>query len=69
ELAERLRTAGAGVTYLQAERLEDGERTFRILPGSPEATSHAMDLYRRIFEQREAEPEPTPDATAEPVRG
>jgi hypothetical protein len=56
ELAERLRAAEAEVTYLRAERREDGERTFRILPGTAQATSHAMDLYQRIFEQRSPEP-------------
>jgi hypothetical protein len=55
ELAERLRAADTEVTFLRAERREDGERTFHILPGTPQATSHAMDLYRRIFEQRSPE--------------
>jgi len=49
ELAQRMRDAEEQVTFLRAERRDDGGRTYRILPGAPEASSHAMDLYRRIF--------------------
>jgi hypothetical protein len=35
--------------HLRAERLPDGTRTFRVRPSPPTATSHGMDLYRRIF--------------------
>jgi DNA mismatch repair ATPase MutS len=35
--------------FLRAERLPDGERTFRLLPGEPLPTSFGEDLYRRIF--------------------
>lgn len=35
--------------FLRAERLADGERTFRILPGPPLETSYADDVYRRVF--------------------
>lgn len=35
--------------FLRAERLPDGSRTFRLESGAPAATSHAMDIYRRIF--------------------
>lgn len=41
------------VMFLRAERLADGARTFRLLEGAPLETSHAGDLYRKIF----AEPE------------
>jgi len=44
--------------FLRAERLPDGERTFRLLEGEPLTTSYGADLYRRIFgaavEDREA---------------
>lgn len=43
--AERLETA----LFLRAERLPDGTRTFRIVPGSPEPSSHGVDSFRRIF--------------------
>ncbi len=39
----------ARVLPLHAERSDDGTRTFRILPGSPAATSHAVDLWDTVF--------------------
>lgn len=39
----------AGVRLLQAERLPDGTRTFRMLEGAPATTSHGEDLYRQVF--------------------
>ncbi|HTU47465.1 MAG TPA: hypothetical protein VMF91_20550 [Bryobacteraceae bacterium] len=35
--------------FLRAERLIDGQRTFRLIEGEPLATSYGGDLYRRIF--------------------
>ncbi len=35
--------------FLRAERLPDGTRTFRIIPGEPQDTGHGLDLYHRIF--------------------
>jgi DNA mismatch repair ATPase MutS len=35
--------------FLRAQRLENGERTFRIVPGEPMQTAFGMDLYRKIF--------------------
>jgi DNA mismatch repair ATPase MutS len=35
--------------FLRAERLQDGRRTFRIVPGEPLPTSYGEDSYRRIF--------------------
>lgn len=35
--------------FLRAERLPDGRRTFRIVPGEPLPTSHGQDIYGRIF--------------------
>ncbi len=35
--------------FLRAERLADGRRTFRLVEAEPLPTSHAEDLYRRIF--------------------
>jgi hypothetical protein len=35
--------------FLRAERLPDGTRTFRLVPGEPEPTSYGIDSYRRIF--------------------
>jgi hypothetical protein len=37
------------VLFLRAERLADGRRTFRLLPGEPLPTSYGEDLYQRIF--------------------
>jgi DNA mismatch repair ATPase MutS len=36
--------------FLRAERLPDGRRTFRVVPGAPLPTSHGQDIYRRIFD-------------------
>jgi DNA mismatch repair ATPase MutS len=38
-----------GALFLSAERLSDGTRTFKLVEGEPLATSHAQDLYERIF--------------------
>ncbi len=35
--------------YLRAQRLESGERTFKVLPGEPLQTAFGEDLYRKIF--------------------
>lgn len=35
--------------FLRAERLDSGDRTFRVLPGRPLPTSHGEDLFQRIF--------------------
>jgi hypothetical protein len=31
-----------GTTFLLAERQPDGTRSFRVLPGQPQATSHGI---------------------------
>lgn len=35
--------------FLQAERLEDGTRTYKILPGEPSMTGYGMELYNEIL--------------------
>jgi len=35
--------------FLRAERLEDGTRTYRIIPGEPRRTSHAEEIYNKVF--------------------
>jgi DNA mismatch repair ATPase MutS len=35
--------------FLRAERLADGQRTFRLVEGEPLPTSYGQDLYKRIF--------------------
>jgi hypothetical protein len=42
----------ADAHFLRAERMADGRRTFRLVPGEPLPTSHGQDLYERIFEDR-----------------
>jgi len=37
---------------LEAERLDDGRRTFKMKPGSPSSTSHALDLFEEIFQNK-----------------
>lgn len=40
----------SGTTFLTAERKEDGERTFRMLPGEPSHTSYGTDLFKMLVE-------------------
>lgn len=35
--------------FLRAQRDRDGNRPFRLVPGEPESTSYAADLYRQVF--------------------
>lgn len=50
DLAEGLATSGRpGTRFLRAERRPDGTRTFRIVPGEPEGSSHGIDVYRQVF--------------------
>lgn len=50
ELADYFMGRGKDETsFLVAERTDNGERTFRILPGKPENTSHGTDLYAKVF--------------------
>ena len=37
------------VEYLRAQRLDGGERSFKIIPGEPLDTAFGQDLYDRIF--------------------
>ena len=37
------------VQYLRAQRMENGQRTFRLLPGEPQETAYGEDIYNRIF--------------------
>lgn len=36
--------------FLQAERKEDGTRTFKLLEGKPQRTSFAEDVYHEVFQ-------------------
>lgn len=38
------------VAFLRAERLADGGRTYRMIVGPPEESSHGVDLYQEVFE-------------------
>lgn len=38
-----------GVTFLRAERLDDGTRSHRLLPGAPQPTSHALDIFQQAM--------------------
>lgn len=35
--------------FLRAEHLDDGSRTFRIIPGKPEKTAYGSDIWKKIF--------------------
>ena len=49
------------VTFLRAERKEDGTRTFKLVQAEPLRTSYGEDLYNRIFEIKSA-----PEGSTEP---
>jgi DNA mismatch repair ATPase MutS len=40
---------GPQVLFLRPERLDDGRRTFKLVPGEPLPTSHGHDLYEKVF--------------------
>ncbi|MEU6586052.1 hypothetical protein [Nocardia sp. NPDC046763] len=41
--------------FLRAGHHPDGTRTFTFMPAPPEATSHADDAFRRIFDRTPAD--------------
>ncbi len=50
DLALRLHKEPIGNSmFLRAERLEDGTRTFKLVPGAPLPTSYGKDLYEQVF--------------------
>ena len=49
DLAESLYEEGLPALFLQPERTETGERTFRIVEGEPLPTSYGEDVYHRVF--------------------
>lgn len=55
----------ADAISLVAERLADGERTFRMVEGEPTQTSYGQDLYHSVFSNPESDaPETAPQAGA-----
>jgi MutS domain V len=38
--------------FLQAERRDDSSRSFRLVEAAPEATSHGLDSFARVFGER-----------------
>lgn len=40
------------VAFLSAERMEDGQRTFKMIPHAPELTSFGLELYAEIVEKK-----------------
>ncbi|GAB3917870.1 DNA mismatch repair protein MutS [Microlunatus endophyticus] len=48
DLAGRLVEADPGLLSLRAERLESGQRTFRLLPADPLPTAFGRDIYQRL---------------------
>lgn len=41
------------VQYLRAQRLENGERNFKMIPGDPLQTAFGEDIYQKIFAEAE----------------
>ncbi|MGW4741603.1 MutS-related protein [Nocardia xishanensis] len=57
---QRYRSAYPTDLFLRAGHHADGTRTFRFAPAPPEATSHAADVFRRVFDRAPGEsPNPT----------
>lgn len=53
DLSDSLYREGTDHTvFLRAERLSDGARTFRLLPGKPLATSYGKDAFERVFDHQ-----------------
>lgn len=46
---ESLEEADSDISFFSAERLENGQRTFKILPHQPELTSFGLELYEEIL--------------------
>ena len=51
--------------FLRAQRLDNGERTFKVVPGAPLQTAFGEDLYRRLFLSQPGR-DPAVPATADP---
>lgn len=67
ELAQSFRDrAGDDVLFLQAEREEDGKRSFKMIEGEPLRTSFGEDLYDEVF--RAENPDDGQDAEDESTR-
>lgn len=65
ELAHRFEQQhGQTTLFLRADRVEAGQRSFRLLEGPPQPTSYGQDLYQRTF----AVQSETASATAPPIR-
>ncbi len=47
------------VTFLRADRRDDGTRTYRLFKGEPLATGFGEDLYQNIFKSSSAAPSST----------
>lgn len=57
DLAHSFYLKGASdACFLRAERGEDGQRTYRVVPGEPLPTSYGEDLYQRIFDEHKVSP-------------
>ena len=57
-LASSLRAERDGdALSMRAERLPDGARTFRVVEGDPQPTSHGLDIYHRVLGEA---PSPVP---------
>ena len=53
DLADTLFSSGGkDAVFLRPQRLADGRRTFKVVPGAPAATSHGEDLYEKVFGNR-----------------
>lgn len=48
ELADALQHSQLPVAFLRAERGEDGQRPYRIVPGAAKPTSHARDMFEKL---------------------
>lgn len=50
DLADAMyRTKAEDALFLRAERVADGERTYKLVLGEPLPTSYGEDVYRRVF--------------------
>lgn len=45
------------MSFLRAERRDDGSRSYKLVSGEPLRTSYGEDLYSKIFEHKDTQPE------------
>lgn len=64
ELGQRLLSLTPAPCFLRAERLFDGQRSYRLVPGQPRLTSYGLDIFTKIFQPDLTVSTPSADKSA-----